>query len=170
VAIGQGQLTTTPLQLARLAAAVANGGRLVQPHLVRAIGEHPAPLLPPTPLALRPETVALVRSGMRAVVNDQGTGWRARLSGVAVCGKTGSAQLVAHARLVKSGQAPSLLPHGWFVGFAPDDRPQIALAVLVEHGGSGGEAAAPVARRILARFFGLTGPEAAGAGPRDEEL
>jgi cell division protein FtsI/penicillin-binding protein 2 len=107
---------------------------------------------------------------MRAVVNDQGTGWRARLSGVAVCGKTGSAQLVAHARLVKSGQAPSLVPHGWFVGFAPDDRPRIALAVLVEHGGSGGEAAAPVARRILARFFGMTGSEAAGAGPRDEEL
>jgi penicillin-binding protein 2 len=170
VAIGQGQLTTTPLQLARLAAAVANGGRLVQPHLVRAIGERPAPLPPPTPLALRPETLALVRSGMRAVVNDQGTGWRARLSGVAVCGKTGSAQLVAHARLVKSGQAPSLVPHGWFVGFAPDDRPRIALAVLVEHGGSGGEAAAPVARRILARFFGMTGSEAAGAGPRDEEL
>jgi cell division protein FtsI/penicillin-binding protein 2 len=56
------------------------------------------------------------------------------------------------------------------VGFAPDDRPRIALAVLVEHGGSGGEAAAPVARRILARFFGMTGSEAAGAGPRDEEL
>jgi penicillin-binding protein 2 len=70
-----------------------------------------------------------------------------------VCGKTGSAQVVSKARLEASPDDPSLLPHGWFVAFAPAEDPEIALAVLVEHGGSGGGAAAPVAREILARFF-----------------
>jgi penicillin-binding protein 2 len=110
---------------------------------------------PAAALELRPATLAALRGGMCAVVNEQGTAWRARLPGVVVCGKTGSAQVVGHARLVKSGEAAALLPHGWFVGFAPEERPRIALAVLVEHGGSGSEAAAPIARRILDRFFGL---------------
>jgi penicillin-binding protein 2 len=173
VAIGQGQLTVTPLQLARLAAAVANGGRLVRPHLVRAIGDQPAEPPATSPLPLRPQTLAAVRDAMRAVVNEQGSGARARLPGVVVCGKTGSAQVVGHARLVKSGQAAALLPHGWFVCFAPDDRPRIAMAVIVEHGGSGGAAAAPVARRILASFFGIRLPEEApdaSAGTWDTEL
>jgi penicillin-binding protein 2 len=171
VAIGQGQVTVTPLQMARVAAAIANGGRLVQPHLVKALGTTPLPAcetpskdddppcwLPARDLGLRPTTLSVVRDGMRAVV-DGGTGWRARLPGVAICGKTGSAQVVAHARLVRSGGSENLQPHGWFIAFAPADKPRIALAVLVEHGGSGGEAAAPVAHEILAQFF-LVGPPA----------
>jgi len=149
VAIGQGQVSATPLQLARLAAIVANGGRLVRPHLVRG----GAADVPPVPLGIHPETLAVVGDGLRAVV-DGGTGWRARLSQVAVCGKTGSAQVVASSRLEKSPNDPSLLPHGWFVAFAPAENPEVALAVIVEHGGSGGGAAAPVAREILARHFG----------------
>ena len=149
VAIGQGQVSATPLQLARLAAIVANGGRLVRPHLVRG----GAADVPPVPLGIHPETLAVVGDGLRAVV-DGGTGWRARLSQVAVCGKTGSAQVVASSRLEKSPNDPSLLPHGWFVAFAPAENPEVALAVIVEHGGSGGGAAAPVAREILARYFG----------------
>jgi cell division protein FtsI/penicillin-binding protein 2 len=63
-----------------------------------------------------------------------------------------------------------LVPHGWFIAFAPQDKPRIALAVLVEHGGSGGEAAAPVAHEILARFFGVAPSRpTAGAGPVDTE-
>jgi penicillin-binding protein 2 len=159
VAIGQGQVTATPLQLARLAALVANGGRLVHPHLVRSVGGAPVPWPAPEPVGLRPETVRLVAEGMREVV-AAGTGRRAQVPGVAVAGKTGSAQVVASARLAREPRSPKLMPHGWFVCFAPVERPRIALAVLVEHGGSGGEAAAPVAREILARYFGVSLPEA----------
>ncbi len=88
----------------------------------------------------------------------EGTGWRARLSTVEVCGKTGSAQVVAKSRLEKSPNTFEMLPHGWFLAFAPADRPRIALAVIVEHGRSGGESAAPVAHEILAHYFGLDQP------------
>jgi penicillin-binding protein 2 len=148
VAIGQGQVSATPLQMARVAAFIANGGRLLRPHFVRNAA---APQLPPI---VRPETIAAVREGMRGVVAT-GSGWRARLQSVEVCGKTGSAQVVGRARLERTPTVHELLPHGWFIAFAPAERPRIALAVLVEHGGSGGAAAAPVARRILSHFFGL---------------
>jgi penicillin-binding protein 2 len=153
VAIGQGQVGATPIQMARVAAFIANGGRLLHPRFVR---HADAPKLRPI---VRPETIAAVSEGMRTVV-AAGTGWRARLASVAVCGKTGSAQVVARARLEKTPRVHELLPHGWFIAFAPAERPRIALAVLVEHGGSGGEAAAPVARRILSHFFGLDHPQA----------
>jgi len=159
VAIGQGQVNATPLQMARVAAVIANGGRLVRPHLTRAgTGSATAPV----PLGIHPETIAAVKEGMRAVVAE-GTGWRARLSSIEVCGKTGSAQVVAKSRLEKSPNAFEMLPHGWFLAFAPADHPKIALAVVVEHGRSGGESAAPVARQILAHFFGLDRPASPGA-------
>jgi penicillin-binding protein 2 len=134
--------------MARVAAFVANGGRLVRPHFAR---RSEGPRQPPL---VRPETIAAVRGGMSQVV-AAGTGLRARLQTVEVCGKTGSAQVVARSRLEKSPNARELIPHGWFIAFAPAQNPKIALAVLVEHGGSGAAAAAPVARRILAHFFGL---------------
>jgi penicillin-binding protein 2 len=125
----------------------------------------------PAPVA-RPATIAAVKEGMCVVV-AAGTGWRARLSSVEVCGKTGSAQVVARSRLEKTPTAHALLPHGWFIAFAPAERPRIALAVLVEHGGSGAAAAAPVARRILSHFFGLDRVEpttvAAQGGAADTE-
>jgi len=156
VSIGQGQVSATPLQMARVAAIIANGGRLVTPHLVReARGRGPA-VEPPRSLGISERTLEVVKDGMLAVVAE-GTGWRARLRQVEVGGKTGSAQVVSKARLERSPDDPSLLPHGWFVAFAPKDDPQIALAVLVEHGGSGGVAAAPVARDILVRFFARRG-------------
>lgn len=169
VAIGQGQVNATPLQMARVAAFVANGGRLVRPHLVREAAGRPLPSPAPQPVGVREETIAAVREGMRAVVAE-GTGWRARLSSVEVCGKTGSAQVVASSTLERSPDAQELLPHGWFVAFAPADRPRIALAVLVEHGGSGGVAAAPVARQILAHFFAGSQPAFPAADePSDRE-
>jgi penicillin-binding protein 2 len=157
VAIGQGQVSATPIQMARVAAFVANGGRLVRPHFAR---EATQPV--PEPI-VHPETIAAVKEGMRRVVAE-GTGYRARLAEVEVCGKTGSAQVVTHARLEKSPTAHEVQPHGWFICFAPADRPRIALAVLVEHGRSGGESAAPVARKILAHYFGLerVQPETSG--------
>ncbi len=163
VAIGQGQVSATPLQMARLVAVIANGGRLVRPHFART-----ATVPPAADLQIRPETIAAVREGMRSVVAE-GTGGRARLATVEVCGKTGSAQVVARSRLEKSPNAFEMLPHGWFLGFAPADDPRIALAVLVEHGRSGGESAAPVARQILAHFFGLDRAAPPPAGTPDTE-
>ncbi len=165
VAIGQA-MSATPLQMARMVSVIANGGRLVRPHLARS----PAKGVPaPAVLGIRPETIAAVKEGMRAVVAE-GTGWRARLQTVEVCGKTGSAQVVSKSRLEKSPNAHELLPHGWFLAFAPADDPTIALAVLVEHGRSGGESAAPVARQILAHYFGLDRPPDPGAaGVEDTE-
>lgn len=151
VAIGQGQVSVTPLQVAVLAALIANGGKRVHPHLVRSIGGVPEPFLPPEDVGLKPSTLAIVREGLRAVVNDQGTGYRAQLPGIVVCGKTGSAQVVAHAHLKGGPQA--FIPHGWFMSFAPMEEPRIALVTMVENGGSGAEAAAPVAHDILAHFF-----------------
>jgi penicillin-binding protein 2 len=161
VAIGQGQVSATPLQMARVTAVIASGGRLVFPHLVKAAAGGPR-AEPPRPLGIRPETIAAVREGMYGVVAE-GTGWRARLQTVAVCGKTGSAQVVSRSRLEKSPNAFEMQPHGWFIAFAPAENPTIALAVLVEHGRSGGESAAPVARQILAHYFGLDRGAAPGA-------
>ena len=163
VAIGQGQVTVTPVQMARVAAFLATG-RLPTPHLVKAKGGVPVPIPAPVQVSVRPETLATIRAGMRAVVSEQGTGWRARIPGISICGKTGSAQVVAHTVLARRTGTAALLPHGWFIAFAPEEKPRIAIAVLVEHGGSGGEAAAPVAHEILSRFFDRTpmGPTVAG--------
>jgi penicillin-binding protein 2 len=153
VAIGQGQVSVTPLQMARVAAVIANGGKLVKPHLVRG-----APNTEPVDLGIKPSSLEAVRAGMLAVVAG-GTGHRAALTGITVAGKTGTAQVVAKARLEKSPNSPEMLPHGWFLCFAPAEHPTIAMAVLVEHGKSGAEGAAPVAHEILAEWFGLTRTE-----------
>jgi penicillin-binding protein 2 len=161
VAIGQGQVTVTALQLARLAAAAATG-TLVTPHLAKAVADQPVAATPPKPLGFRPETLEAVRRGLRAVVELGGTGQRASLPGITVCGKTGSAQVVASSRLAKDSSEKNQ-PHGWFAAFAPMDDPRIALAVMVEHGTGGGISAAPIAREILAHFFGVQVPAAAPA-------
>jgi penicillin-binding protein 2 len=166
VAIGQGQVNVTPLQMARVAALIANGGKLVHPHLVKAISGQAVPVLPPEDVGLKPETLEAVREGMRMVVSDQGTGYRAQIPGINVCGKTGSAQVVAHAKLVKGVPSQTIIPHGWFLCFAPMEHPRIALVTMVENGGSGAEAAAPVAHDILAHFFHIpaAGEKMAAAG------
>jgi penicillin-binding protein 2 len=154
VAIGQGQVTATPIQLARVAAAMASG-RLVTPHLVRAVGGKPVPPPAPRELDLKPETLEAIRAGMRAVVEEHGTGWRAHIPGITIAGKTGSAQVVGRASRPQGEEIPrTLRAHGWFVAYAPVESPSIALAVIVEHSGSGSLGAAPVARRILVRYFG----------------
>jgi len=154
VAIGQGQVTTTPIQLARLVATVA-GGRLVTPHLVRAVGGEPVEPPAPQELDLKPETLEVIRAGMHAVVDGGGSGHRARIPGIPIAGKTGSAQVVGRANRPRGDEIPRRFrAHGWFVCYAPFDDPTIALAVLAEHSGSGGRGAAPIARQILVRYFG----------------
>lgn len=151
VSIGQGQVLATPLQMARMMAAVANGGRLVQPHIVRLISGKPVPYTAPRAMGFRPSTVAAIRNGLFMAVNAGGSGQGARVADLVVAGKTGSAQVVSSQRLTRGIDA--IQPHAWFAGFAPLDDPRIVLAVLVDHGGSGGAAAAPVARVIFEKFF-----------------
>jgi penicillin-binding protein 2 len=153
VAIGQA-MAVTPMQLLRVAAVVANGGKLVTPHIMKAFGGTPVAFAEPRDLGFRPEVIAAVRDAMISVVNE-GTGQRAKLEGIQVAGKTGSAQVVTHARLETNKTARDYQPHGWFVCFAPADHPRLAMVVMVEHGTGGGISAAPVAGQILSRYFGV---------------
>lgn len=137
LAIGQSELTVTPLQVARLAAIFANGGQLVQPWVVASVGGHPlARPQPPTPVPWSRETLQAVRAGMGAVVADpQGTGHRAQSAVVRIAGKTGTAQTGVEGNT-----------HAWFTGFCPLEAPEAAIAVLAESGGSGGDLPAEIAR------------------------
>jgi penicillin-binding protein 2 len=152
VSIGQGQVLATPLQMSRMMAVIANGGRLVQPHIVRLVAEKPVPYEAPRSLGFKPSTLAAIRKGLFMAVNSGGSAQRAQISDLIVAGKTGSAQVVSSSKLRKDIDV--IQPRAWFAGFAPLDNPRIALAVLVDHGGSGGSSAAPVALSILERFFG----------------
>jgi penicillin-binding protein 2 len=154
VAVGQGYLLATPLQLAVMAARLASG-RKVTPVLMRD-GEEPglAPLLD-----VNPEHLTLVRSAMADVVNARGgTARGARLSvgGFTMAGKTGTAQVrrittaERRSRVLSNDELPwRMRDHGLFVAFAPYERPRYACAVVVENGGSGSKVAAPIARDIL---------------------
>ncbi|MEX0704843.1 MAG: penicillin-binding transpeptidase domain-containing protein [Planctomycetales bacterium] len=154
LAIGQSRLTATPLQIARLMAAVANGGHLVTPHVVRGggaaqvgdEGELPSPPQPRRVSALHESTLARVREGLERVVADpQGTGYKhVRLKEIAIAGKTGTAEV--------GGGLPD---HAWFAGYVPADRPRVAFVVVLEHAGSGGTAAGPVARELVRAMLEL---------------
>jgi penicillin-binding protein 2 len=152
VSIGQGQVLATPIQMARMMAVIANGGRLVQPHVVRTVAGKPAVYESPRPLGFRPSTLEAIRRGLFMAVNvPGGSAQRAHIADVVIAGKTGSAQVVSSSKLKKDIEV--IQPRAWFAGFAPLDDPRIAIAVLVDHGGSGGGAAAPVASAIFERFF-----------------
>lgn len=158
VAVGQGAVQVTPIQMARLTAAVAAGGTLHTPRLVEPV--------PPRVVEGFPEGhLEMIRAGMRAAVTS-GTARRAGIRGFAVAGKTGTAQ-VANAERVEGEdeeRAPELRTHAWFVGFAPFEAPEIAVAVVVEHGGGGGAAAGPVARALFEAYFDRPRP----AGEADD--
>jgi len=162
VAIGQGQLQVTPLQIAALTALVANRGPGVRPHLFKGApagvragpaaddGEGAAAAAEPP---FKPAAFENVIAGMWKSVNDGGTGKGAFVEGMGVCGKTGSTQVVSREsaeRLSRAGR--EIKTHSWFSGFAPRDHPRIVVTVLVEYGGGGGATAAPVARRIFELF------------------
>jgi penicillin-binding protein 2 len=142
-AIGQGYNLVTPLQLANVISAVANGGTLYRPRIVKRLETPEGKVVQEfTPERLgeipaRPETLRLVQQALWGVVHEpRGTGWRARLEGIGVAGKTGTVQVITHAP--KGDRLPERFrDHGWFVAYAPFDHPQLAVAILGEHGGRG---------------------------------
>ena len=160
VSIGQGALEVTPLQMAVFSAAIGNGGTLYRPHIVlsRETQEGVDELVQDDYVAgrveLRPRTLRIIRDAMWGVVNEDGTGGRARLAGRDVCAKTGTAQVARASRDIDADEMrKNLRSHAWFIGFAPRDDPKIAWAVFVQNGGHGGTIAAPIARAVLERFF-----------------
>lgn len=161
VAIGQGQLQVTPLQIAALGSAIARRGARARPHLLlsdtagppagRADGGGSA-------APFKPATFEQVIAGMWKSVNDGGTGNGAFVEGLDVCGKTGSTQIMSREsaeRLARAGR--EIKTHSWFLGFAPRVNPRLVVTVLVEYGGGGGATAAPLAGRIFALFKDLEG-------------
>jgi len=144
---GQGEVLSTPLQMALAAEAVANGGKIMKPYLVSQVLDYHQNMLRETKpqVWLQPlsgQTAASMRDLMIQVVKN-GTGTAAAIQGVQVAGKTGTAE-------VANGE-----PHAWFAAFAPADNPQVVVAVLVENAGTGGSVAAPIARQVIAAALGL---------------
>ena len=147
-AIGQYNVAATPLQMALVAAAIANGGKIMTPYLVDRVLDPQGSVISKTSpsvwkTAVDPQTAASLTALMESVV-ETGTGTAAQINGVKVAGKTGTAQ-----------NAVGKPPHAWFIAFAPANAPQIAVAVLVENGGNlaseatGGAVSAPIARQVM---------------------
>ncbi|HSV73038.1 MAG TPA: penicillin-binding protein 2 [Chthonomonadales bacterium] len=158
-AIGQSMLTSTPLQMCRMTAAIGNGGSLLRPQLVRTITEHGADgsarvvhrleRIEDGHLRLSADHLAQIVRGMEAVMEPGGTAAGSAIPGLRVAGKTGTTQRLQGGRMVTDA---------WFVAYAPIENPRIAICVTVQAAGHGSVVAAPIARKILERFFGLDVP------------
>jgi penicillin-binding protein 2 len=150
MSIGQGYLEVTPLQMATLISLVANGGLLYQPFVVKKIIDQQGKIIEtfqPKIMGkprISSETLSIIKRGLREAVLS-GTSQAVKFKGLSVAGKTGTAQ------------NPRGEDHAWFICYAPEEAPGIALAILVEHGGHGASAAAPLARKILNGVFPLQG-------------
>jgi len=150
VAIGQGAVITTPLQLARMIGGIAMGGVFKQPHLLK-----DAPNVGEERFALSEPTVEKITDAMYGVVNEEGgTARNVRLPGIEVSGKSGTAQVIGYATREKFGKQKKFEDNAWFVGYAPRRNPEIVVAVLVQESGKhGGEAAGPVVKDIIKVYY-----------------
>jgi penicillin-binding protein 2 len=148
VAIGQGAVMVTPIQLASVIGGLVSGGVWYKPHLVKN-----AHIDPPRHADFHPENVATIVSGMCGVVNEGGTGASAAIPGLEICGKTGTAQRISN-DLAKSNKALGLAmkDNGWFVGFAPRENPEIVVVALWEGSGKGA-LSAPIVRDVIKAYF-----------------
>jgi len=151
VAIGQGAVTTTPVQLARLIGGIASGGAFKQPHLRKDL-----PNVGEERVSLSEPTVEKITEAMYGVVNEPGgTGTALKIKDVELSGKSGTAQVIGYDTRAKFGKQKKFDDNGWFVGYAPKRNPEIVVAVLVQEGGGlhGGESAGPVARDIVKAYY-----------------
>lgn len=162
--IGQGDTNVTPLQLAMVYATIANGGTVYRPQVVqrveRATGEVVESFEPQitSRLEVSREHLDIVRRGLEMVVNEPGgTAYSKRLKDIRVAGKTGTAQVVrlGAVRLKVAQMDYFERDHAWFAAYAPAEEPQIAVVVLNEHAGHGGAVAAPIAMKVISRYFEL---------------
>lgn len=164
VAIGQGPLIVTPLQVANMMAAISNGGTVYRPHVVKMIEKvnpdgHVERLQVASEVlhtvTLPPKAIETVKLGLWKVVNEEGgTGSNARIEGLNVSGKTGTVQVIAQHGWVKTEGLPyKYKDHAWFASYAPKDNPQMVVVVFVEHGGHGGVDAAPLAKLLYESRF-----------------
>ncbi len=169
VAIGQGYVAVTPIQLAELAAEVANGGTLYKPQFVKEVDALDGSVTKTFPPVIEnqthidPRVLDELRSAMGDVVNaSDGTGKAAKIDGIIVAGKTGTAQVVKEAqgaRTKETALSDKNRDHGWFMAFAPVDHPKIAIACIIEHSGHGGSTAAPVVKAVMEKYFELNPPQ-----------
>ena len=137
--IGQGYLQVTPIQALQMITAIATGGKILEPHLVDKINGVIVGECHSKPVAISPEDLKSVKEGLDQVVNSgTGTGRLARVPGVRIAGKTGSAQ---------AGREKKT--HAWFVGYAPEKDPKVAMVIFLEHGGHGGVEAAEIAHALF---------------------
>ena len=148
VAIGQGALTVTPLQLAYAVGGLAMGGEWHRPHLLY----DPSRTEPARKVKFNTDHIASILYGMYGVVNEGGTGSRAQIAGLELCGKTGTAQLASNEVLKRTKMGQELKDNAWFVGFAPRQFPEIVVVALYE-GGEHGQLAAPIVRDVIKAYF-----------------
>jgi penicillin-binding protein 2 len=166
VATGQGAVTTTPLQLARLIGGIASGGVFKQPHLLKdaqKVGEER--------FSISESTIEKVTDAMYGVVNEPGgTGGHLKLAGIELSGKSGTAQVIGYDKmnLVKKGS--QYADNAWFVGYAPKRNPEICVAVLVQESGQhGGEAAGPVVKDIVKAYYDKKAKKTQGTLTADDK-
>ncbi len=158
--IGQGYVTVTPLQMASLIGTVANDGVMYRPRLVQAVMDRTnrqlqrIPAVPKSRLKIRAESLKLIKEALTGVVKE-GTGTRAKSQIVSIAGKTGTAQTAALRTGSEKDIPKKFRDHAWFVSFAPVESPTIAVAVLAEHMGHGGSAAAPLAKEVIETYMKL---------------
>jgi penicillin-binding protein 2 len=166
LAVGQGYLNATPLQLLMLISAVGHGGKIYLPRVVERVVDLSGNELkeyPPVELGradISEKTLKIINEALLGAVNDpHGTGWACALKGTKVAGKTGTAQVIRMAQDFKKGDMDHMplkfRDHAWFVSYAPFEDPSIAIVALVEHGGYGGAAAAPIAKKVYEKYFSL---------------
>jgi len=156
VAIGQGAVGITPLQLALFTSAIANEGFIFQPRVIKEIrGNSGKVVYRPEQkstrrLKVNPSNLKAIKQGMWGVINDHGTGWRAYIEDLEAAGKTGTAQLISRRVITNENSLPfALRDHSWFTCFVTFNEPEMVVVVFIEHGGQGGRAAAPLAGQIL---------------------
>lgn len=158
VAIGQGYVTVTPLQMAKVIGMIGNNGILLQPHVVRGVrgrkGEWIEEWIPTqaAPLTLPAHQLEAIQAALAAVVTE-GTARRARSSMARIAGKTGTAQVVSLRPESEKDTPKKFRDHAWFIAYAPFEHPSIAVAVLLEHMGHGGSAAAPLAKELIEAYL-----------------